>query len=120
LSNSNEQEKEQVIDAKITASPAAAQKIIEFAKNEGKNGFGLRVSASSGGCAGFQYALEFDKPKENDLTFEDHGVTLIVAKNQMEMLAGVRVDFVDGLQGTGFKVENPNATGSCGCGKSFH
>lgn len=107
-------------EEKLTLTEFAAKKVAEFAKSEGKEGEGLRVSAYPGGCAGFQYSLEFDKATENDKVFNEHGVQLIVAKNQLEMLSGVTVDFMDGLQGTGFKIENPNASGSCGCGKSFH
>lgn len=107
-------------EQKISITQTAAKKTLEFMQKEGKNGFALRLAASPGGCAGYQYALEFDKPTENDLTFEEFGVKVVVAKNQLEMLSGVQIDFIDGLSGTGFKIENPNASGSCGCGKSFH
>ncbi|MBI2597647.1 MAG: iron-sulfur cluster assembly accessory protein, partial [Candidatus Diapherotrites archaeon] len=107
-------------EEKVYITGFAAQKVAEFMKKDRKEGAGLRLSASPGGCAGYQYALEFDKPTEQDIVFEEHGVQLIVAKKQLEMLAGIKIDFVDGLSGTGFKIENPNAAGSCGCGKSFH
>ena len=105
---------------KVSITEFAAKKVSEYMKQEGTTGAGLRVSAYPGGCAGYQYALEFDNATENDLVFDEFGVKVIVAKNQLEMLSGVTIDFLEGLQGTGFKIENPNATGSCGCGKSFH
>lgn len=105
---------------KVSITEFAAKKVEEFMKQEGQTDAGLRVSAYPGGCAGYQYALEFDKATEKDHVFDEHGVQVIVAKNQLEMLSGVKIDFLEGLQGTGFKIENPNATGSCGCGKSFH
>ena len=105
---------------KVSITEFAAKKAAEYMKQEGQTGAGLRISAYPGGCAGYQYALEFGKATENDLVFDEFGVQVIVAKNQLEMLSGVKIDFLEGLSGTGFKIENPNATGSCGCGKSFH
>ena len=104
----------------ITLTKNAADKVIELAKQDGKDGFGLKLFVSPGGCSGFQYGLDFvEKAEENDLEMDQHGVKLYVDKNALELLKGVKIDFVDTLQGSGFKIDNPNVTSSCGCGKSF-
>jgi len=79
------------------------------------------VGASPGGCSGFQYVLEFEeKASDDDAVYEQDGLKIFVNKQQMAMLRGISIDFVDGLHGTGFKIENPNARKTCGCGQSFH
>ncbi len=106
----------------VSLTSNAVDKLYDFREKEGKsNEFGLRVSAAPGGCAGFMYRLEFDKAGSEDMEFEQSkGMKLIVNKNQLSMLKGVEIDYVDSLEGSGFKINNPNSTGSCGCGKSFH
>jgi iron-sulfur cluster assembly protein len=79
----------------------------------------LRVAVRGGGCSGFQYALAFDAPKDDDHRFEDKGVAVVVDKTSMQFVFGSEVDWVDGLQGAGFSVNNPNVTAACGCGSSF-
>ena len=79
----------------------------------------LRVAVRGGGCSGFQYALAFDAPKEDDNRFEDKGVSVVVDKTSMQFVFGSEVDWVDGLEGAGFSVNNPNVTAACGCGSSF-
>jgi iron-sulfur cluster assembly protein len=79
----------------------------------------LRVAVRGGGCSGFQYALAFDAPKEDDHRFEDKGVAVVVDKTSMQFVFGSEVDWVDGLQGAGFSVNNPNVVAACGCGSSF-
>jgi iron-sulfur cluster assembly protein len=79
----------------------------------------LRVAVRGGGCSGFQYALAFDAPKEDDHRFEDKGVSVVVDKASMQFVFGSEVDWVDGLEGAGFSVNNPNVTAACGCGSSF-
>ena len=81
---------------------------------------GLRVSVTGGGCSGFQYgmALEADA-KEGDTVIECGAVKVYVDPQSAPLLNGVIIDFLDGLEGSGFKFENPNATNSCGCGSSF-
>jgi iron-sulfur cluster assembly accessory protein len=107
--------------AVITLTSKAAEKVKEFMKAEEKPVAGLRVGAAPGGCSGFQYVLEFEEaPSEDDAVYEQNGLKIFINKQQMQMLHGVRIDFVDGLQGTGFKIENPNASKTCGCGQSFH
>lgn len=104
--------------AKITVTDKAAEKIKEIIKKENKQG--LRVSVQPGGCSGFQYGLELDdKSKENDVVVEDKGVKLFIDKSSMAKLNGASIDYLDSLQGAGFKINNPQATSTCGCGSSF-
>ena len=81
----------------------------------------LRVGVAAGGCSGFDYRLEFDNSYDEakDQKYEHHGVQLVVDKKSDLLLDGTTIDFYDGLQQRGFKFDNPNATRSCGCGKSF-
>jgi iron-sulfur cluster assembly protein len=80
----------------------------------------LRVAIQGGGCSGFQYGLGFDRgSQQGDLELEQHGITLVVDPYSAPYLHGATIDFLDGLQESGFKIENPNATSACGCGHSF-
>ena len=80
----------------------------------------LRIAVTGGGCSGFQYALGFDSEVHaDDVAWEQDGVKVVVDETSLEYLSGAHVDFQDGLNGKGFAIENPNSTGSCGCGQSF-
>ena len=80
----------------------------------------LRVAIQGGGCSGFQYGLGFDRgSQEGDLELAQHGVTVVVDPFSAPYLRGATIDFVDGIHESGFKIENPNAVSSCGCGHSF-
>jgi iron-sulfur cluster assembly protein len=80
----------------------------------------LRVAIQGGGCSGFQYGLGFDRGSvEGDVELEQHGVRVVVDPFSAPYLFGATVDFVDGIQESGFKIDNPNASASCGCGHSF-
>ena len=79
----------------------------------------LRVAVRGGGCSGFQYALALDQPKAEDHVFDHQGVSVVVDKVSMQFVFGSEVDYVDGLQGAGFVVNNPNVVAACGCGSSF-
>lgn len=104
----------------IKLTDKAAAKINELlAGNPEGEEQALRVAVRGGGCSGFQYALAFDAPKEDDHRFEDKGVAVVVDKTSMQFVFGSEVDWVDGLQGAGFSVNNPNVTAACGCGSSF-
>lgn len=81
--------------------------------------YGLRVKVQGGGCSGFQYDLYFDEKAEGDSEFESRGVQMFCDQMSFMYLMGTEIDYVEGLQGAGFKFENPNSTGSCGCGSSF-
>lgn len=103
----------------ITMTKRAAEKFREILKEEGKEGWALRLSDRPGGCSGFEYILDFSKQaKEGDFVFSSEGVNIHVGEHFIERLLGCEVDYVDGLQGAGFKVTNPNVRSSCGCGKS--
>lgn len=82
-------------------------------------GTGLRLQIEKGGCAGFQYAMRLDTAQAADQIFSGGGVSLIVDQESLAFLDGSTLDYVDSLNDSGFKVENPNATRSCGCGTSF-
>ncbi|SKA98317.1 iron-sulfur cluster assembly protein [Prosthecobacter debontii] len=82
-------------------------------------GSGLRIGVEKGGCAGWQYAMSITQPQPSDHLFTDGGVTLIVDRDSLRLLEGSTIDYVDDLNDSGFRVINPNATRSCGCGTSF-
>ncbi|MBI3027047.1 iron-sulfur cluster assembly accessory protein [Candidatus Woesearchaeota archaeon] len=100
----------------------AAEKLKEILKENNKEGSGMRVEIVPGGCSGFQYGLELDdNTTDLDLVFEDKGAKIIISSENMQFLRGAKLDYVDSLQGGGFKISNPNVkSGSgCGCGQSF-
>ncbi|MDX1737012.1 MAG: iron-sulfur cluster insertion protein ErpA [Alphaproteobacteria bacterium] len=104
----------------LSISDSAAKRILKLREMEGDSNLMLRITVSGGGCSGFQYAFGFDaEVKENDLTFNKDGVTVVTDDTSMDLLAGSEVDFVDDLMGAYFQIKNPNATASCGCGTSF-
>lgn len=80
---------------------------------------GLRLAVRRGGCAGWQYEMKVGEPEENDLLIESGGARVIVAADSVERLDGCEIDFSDDLSDAGFKVNNPKAARSCGCGTSF-
>ena len=103
----------------VTLTEIATKKVSEFLATQEQPEAGLRVAVKGGGCSGFQYALAFDRAKEDDHVFEDRGVSVVVDKVSMQFVFGSEVDYVDGLQGAGFTVNNPNVVAACGCGSSF-
>jgi iron-sulfur cluster assembly protein len=105
----------------ITLTDKGAEKVREFltAQAAAADTSGLRVGVRGGGCSGFQYALAFDEQREGDTVFEDQGIRLLVDRPSLPYVKGSVIDFVDGLQGAGFKVDNPNVVAACGCGSSF-
>jgi iron-sulfur cluster assembly protein len=108
-------------EAMITLTDNAAEKVREFMSGQATvdETAGLRVGVRGGGCSGFQYALAFDAQRDGDTVFEDKGIRLLVDNPSLTYVRGSVIDFVDGLQGAGFKVENPNVIAACGCGSSF-
>ncbi|HVC07483.1 MAG TPA: iron-sulfur cluster insertion protein ErpA [Solirubrobacterales bacterium] len=106
--------------AAISLTGKAVEKIGELlGGQESDRDQALRVAVRGGGCSGFQYALAFDRPKEDDKVFKVDGVSVIVDKVSMQFVFGSEVDYVEGLQGAGFQVNNPNVVAACGCGSSF-
>ena len=105
----------------IMLTENAAKKIQDFMKQTGKEGHGLRMRVVGGGCSGLQYQLGIDeKPATGDKVLESNGVPIFVDLKSALYLAGVEVDYVEGLMESGFKITNPNARSTCGCGQSFH
>jgi iron-sulfur cluster assembly protein len=104
----------------ISVTDAAVQKIKTLITENEKELDGLRMAVKGGGCSGFQYDLEFaDRSDELDHVFETKGVKIFIDMKSSLYLNGVTLDYQDGLMGSGFKIENPNARTTCGCGESF-
>jgi len=105
----------------ISLTPGAAAKIKELIAEEPDGGTAvLRVAIQGGGCSGFQYGLGFDSaPAEGDIELELEGVPVVVDPFSAPYLRGTTIDFLNTIQEAGFKIDNPNATASCGCGHSF-
>jgi len=105
----------------IDVTTAAAEQINRLLSDDGKTeSHGLRMKVIGGGCSGLQYQLSFDdEVREIDTEIEFDGVRVIVDEKSALYLVGTRLDFVDSLQESGFKIENPNASNTCGCGQSF-
>ena len=104
----------------LGVTETAAAKIREIREAETIEGsYALRVKVMGGGCSGFQYDLYFDEPAEGDQRFISNGVDIVCDQMSFMYLMGTQIDYVEGLQGAGFKFGNPNTTGSCGCGSSF-
>jgi iron-sulfur cluster assembly accessory protein len=102
----------------ITLTEEAANEFKAISKHEGKEGWALRFDEKPAGCNGFEYVLEFsEKPSEHDMVFHSHGIDIHVYKSALGRLQGCEIDFVRGLD-SGFKITNPNARSSCGCGTS--
>lgn len=103
----------------ITLTPDAAEEVKDMLAKQENAGKTLRVFVEQGGCSGMQYSMVFDETRPEDLTVKMHGVSLVVDAISANYLRGAVVDFSDALTGGGFKISNPNARQSCGCGKSF-
>ncbi|PKF51939.1 iron-sulfur cluster insertion protein ErpA [Enterovibrio nigricans] len=99
---------------------AAAIKVKTLIQEEENPNLKLRVYITGGGCSGFQYGFTFDESvNDGDMTIENSGVTLVVDPMSLQYLLGGEVDYTEGLEGSRFFVNNPNATTTCGCGASF-
>ena len=103
----------------VSVSARAARRIAEILKSEAQPMM-LRVAVTGGGCSGFQYNFALDDTRmDDDLVIERDGATVLVDPMSLDFLKGSEIDFVDDMIGQAFKVNNPNATSSCGCGTSF-
>ena len=103
----------------VTVSPSAAKRIAAILAGEG-GGAMLRLAVTGGGCSGFQYNFALDDAQlDEDIVVEKGGAKVLIDPVSLDFLAGAEIDFTDDLIGQAFKVNNPNATASCGCGTSF-
>jgi iron-sulfur cluster assembly accessory protein len=111
--------KRQAMSASITVSERAARRIGQILKGE-PTGTMLRVSVEGGGCSGFQYKFDMERAKtDDDLVISRDGAVVLIDPVSVTYMAGSEIDFVDDLIGASFKVKNPQAKASCGCGTSF-
>jgi iron-sulfur cluster assembly accessory protein len=108
-----------VLETGVVVTERAAQKIGEILQRE-PNGTMLRVSVEGGGCSGFQYKFDTERTRaDDDVVIEKSGATVLIDPVSLNYMAGSEIDFVDDLIGSSFKINNPKATASCGCGTSF-
>ncbi|HEX5000556.1 MAG TPA: iron-sulfur cluster assembly accessory protein [Terriglobia bacterium] len=105
----------------VTLTKKAEDKVREIMQEQPEEYAGLRIQVVGGGCSGFQYRMGFDKSfsDQNDAVYEFDGLKVFVDKASLLYMDGSEVDYIDGLHGAGFKFNNPNVQGSCGCGSSF-
>jgi iron-sulfur cluster assembly accessory protein len=106
----------------ITLTDTASSKVKELLAQEGEDGLMLRVAVRPGGCSGFSYEMFFDgdiAPDDQQATFGEAGVKVVVDPTSAQLLEGASLDYKDGLNQAGFAITNPNATRTCGCGSSF-
>lgn len=105
----------------ISITPRAAAKFLEIASEENKLGWGIRFSEELAGCNGFEYVLDFsEKADHDDAVFAAHGIEIHTKKALLSRLMGSEIDWKEGMNGTGFKISNPNSRSSCGCGSSHN
>lgn len=105
----------------VTLTDLAATKIKDYVEDQNKNidDAGLRVGVKGGGCSGFTYSLAIDEQRDGDHIFENNGIKILVDEPSLRYVDDSEVDYIDGLTGAGFQVNNPNVIAACGCGSSF-
>lgn len=104
----------------LRVTRAAAERVSILAARENRPNASLRLTVMSGGCAGMRYGFAFDDNiEDDDVVFENSGARVVTDRASLELLNGSTLDYVDDMAGSAFRVENPNASRSCGCGKSF-
>ena len=104
----------------VSFTDNAANKVKQLIEEEGNENLMLRVFVTGGGCSGFQYGFTFDeKIQDGDTAVENQGVKLLVDPMSFQYLTGAEIDYKEGLEGSMFVINNPNATTTCGCGSSF-
>ncbi|WP_066291473.1 HesB/IscA family protein [Bacillus sp. FJAT-29937] len=104
----------------VILTEAAASQIKDMMKANEEETALLRVSVKGGGCSGLSYGMGFaHEVEENDSQFEQHGIKIVVSKEDAQILNGTKIDYKQSMMGGGFTIDNPNAIASCGCGSSF-
>ncbi|CAL8968147.1 MAG: iron-sulfur cluster assembly accessory protein [Actinobacteria bacterium] len=111
----------QVTTDGITLTEGAAAKVKDLISNEDVDSLALRISVAPGGCSGLRYQLQLDdRTLDGDVVADWYGVNVVTDRMSAPYLIGATIDFVDTIEQQGFTIDNPNATGSCACGDSFH
>ncbi len=104
----------------LSVTKEAAHFVRDLLKKEEKESWGLKIEVVPGGCAGYKYFMGFqEKPEADEETFEFHGTKLYLSPASYELIQGSTIEYMNSLEATGLKVNNPNATRTCNCGKSF-
>jgi iron-sulfur cluster assembly accessory protein len=103
----------------ITLTERAADRVRDLLQREGRPNAALRLRVTAGGCSGLRYELAFDEVSDADHVLEQHGVAVVIDPKSAPHLADCILNYADGLNETGFQIENPNAATTCGCGESF-
>ena len=109
-----------VVTKMITLTESATKHIKTLSADQDAQGKPLRVYVDAGGCSGMEYGMAFDDKKPDDEVIAQDGVEVVIDPMSMNFLKGSEIDYQDSLQGSGFRIKNPNAHSSCGCGKSFN
>ena len=109
-----------LIDPMITLTDSAIVQVRKLEADKAMEGQLLRVFVEAGGCSGFEYGMSFDYEKEGDRLFESNGVSFLMDATSFDYLDGSVIHYDDGLNGKGFDIQNPNASSTCGCGRSFN
>ncbi|GAC1324507.1 MAG: iron-sulfur cluster assembly accessory protein [Mycobacteriales bacterium] len=105
----------------VAVTDVAAAKVKSLLEQEGRDDLALRIAVQPGGCSGLRYQLFFDERQlDGDVVTDFNGVNVVVDRMSVPYLGGATIDFVDTIEKQGFTIDNPNATGSCACGDSFH
>lgn len=108
------------VDPPILVTDGAVAKVKQLLDEQGTPQLKLRIYVSGGGCSGFEYGFALaESANEDDMKIEKGGLTLLVDAVSFQYLIGAQIDYEDGLEGSRFRIRNPNATGTCGCGESF-
>ena len=104
----------------VEVTPQARDQVLKIMNRQGKDGTALRLFVQGGGCSGLTYGMTFDKAETGDeVAYRDDTLTVVVDRSSAPLLEGIKVDFLMGLEASGFKIYNPNAKETCSCGKSF-
>ena len=109
-----------LFNSMITLTDGATMQVRKLEADKAKAGQLLRIFVEAGGCSGFEYGMSFDNKKVGDRLLESNGVSFLMDATSLEYLDGSVIHFDDGLNGKGFDIQNPNASSTCGCGRSFN
>ena len=111
---------EQTTTETVSLTSAAADAVRDLLAKRELDGYALRVYVQGGGCSGFQYGMALEANiRDQDKVFESHGVKVVIDEVSINYMNGASIDYVEDIMGSGFKIDNPNAMASCGCGSSF-